>query len=176
MRKLVYLGLVMAAFLLLPAVYAAPSFSISASPTSLIISAGNSGSSTINLGSNGFSGTVQLSSAVNPNDPTITTTLNPTSVSLSPGGSAQSKLTVTTTPFTPLGTYTVTVTGTGGSASNTTPVTITVTSGTVGGVAVQYQGAKSASIELGLVAFGAVVSICACLSGIKGLSTKRTRI
>src|SRR6267143_152367 len=137
MRKLVYLGLVMAAFLLLPAVYAAPSFSISASPTSLIISAGNSGSSAINLGSN------------------------------------QSKLTVTTTPFTPLGTYTVTVTGTGGSASNTTPVTITVTSGTVGGVAVQYQGAKSASIELGLVAFGAVVSICACLSGIKGLSTKR---
>ena len=176
MRKLVYLGLVMAAFLLLPAVYAAPSFSISASPTSLIISAGNSGSSIITLGSNGFSGTIQLSSAVNPNNPTVTTTLNPASVSLSPGGSAQSTLTVTTTPFTPLGTYTVTVTGTSGSTSNTTPVTVTVISGTVGGVAVQYQSAGSASIGLGLVAFGAVVSICACFSGIKSLSAKRNRI
>ena len=166
----------MAAFLLLPAVYAAPIFSMSASPTSLIISAGNYGSSTITIVRNGFSGTVQLSAAVNPNNPTVTTTLNPTSVSLSQSTSAQSTLTVTTTPFTPLGTYTVTVTGTGGSTSNTATITVTVTSGTVGGVALQYQSAGSASIGLGLVAFGAAVSICACFRGFKGLSAKRNRI
>src|SRR5260370_26978873 len=131
MRKLVYLGIVIAAFLLLPVVYAAPDFSINASPTSFFVSAGNSGSSTITLGSTGFSGTVQLSGSVSPNDPTVTTTLNPTSLSLSPGGSGQSTLTVTTTPFTPLRTYTVTVTGTSGSTSHQTQVLVTITSSTV---------------------------------------------
>jgi hypothetical protein len=176
MRKFVYLGLVVAAILLLPAVYASPDFSISASPTSFFVSAGNSGSSTITLGSTGFSGNVLLSSSVSPNDPTVTATLSPTSVSLSPGGSAQSLLTVTTTPFTPLTTYTVIVTGASGSISHTTRVLVTVTSGTVGGLAIPSQSTGSASIGLGLVVSGAAISIAVCLRGVKGLSTKRNRL
>lgn len=165
----------MVAFLLLPVVYATPNFSISASPTSLTISAGNSASSTITLGSNGFSGTVLLSSSVTGNNPTITTSLNPTSVSLSPGGSGQSILTVTTTPFTPLATYTVTVTGSSGSTSNSVTIGVSVVSGQVGGSAVRYQSAGLTPFGLGLVALGAMVSVCV-YTGVKGFSAKRNRI
>ncbi|HZY46984.1 MAG TPA: hypothetical protein VFE96_04230, partial [Candidatus Bathyarchaeia archaeon] len=77
MRKLYVVGLVTIAFLLLPTVYASGDFTIVASPTILTIAAGNFGSSTITVtGSNGFSGTVLLSSSVSPNNPTITTSLN----------------------------------------------------------------------------------------------------
>lgn len=165
----------MAAFLLLPAVYAAQDFSISALPTSLTISAGNTGTSTITLRSNGFSGTVTLSSAVTGNNPTITTSLNPTSISLSPGGSGQSILTVTTTPFTPLGGYTVTVTGSSGSTSHQATVGVTVVSGTVGGFAVRTQSTGFTPLDLGLIAFGAVASLCIGFGGVKSFSAKRHR-
>lgn len=166
----------MAAFLLLPAVYAAPNFSVSASPTSLTISAGNADSSTITLGSNGFSGTVLLSSVVTGNNPTITTSLNPTSISLSPGGSGQSTLTVTTSPFTPLGSYTVTVTASSGSTSHQVTVGVTVVSGTVGGFAVGTQSTGFTPLGLGLIAFGAVASVCIGFSGVKSFSAKRNRV
>src|SRR5256885_2824588 len=111
----------------------APDFSINANPSTLGIPAGSFGTSQLTLSSDGFSGMVSLSSTVVPGTPTITTTLKPPSVTLNPGGSGTSTLNVTTTPFTPLGTYSVNVTGTSGGLSHPTQVTVTVTSGTIGG-------------------------------------------
>jgi len=108
---------------------AVPDFSISASPTSLSVSHGAQGTSTITLSSlGGFAGTVSLSASVTPavhHGPTAT--LSPTSVTLSSGGTGSSTLTISTVKNTPLGSYTVTVTGTSGSLSHSVTVTVSVT-------------------------------------------------
>jgi plastocyanin len=135
----------------------APDFSISANPTTLNIPAGSSAPSQISVVSNGFAGTVALSSSVTPSTSTITTPLNPPSVTLTSGGTGTSTLTVTTTSFTPLGTYTVTVTGTSGSLSHSTSVTVMVTSGTVGGNTVNNQLGPLHVPLLGLAGLLAVV-------------------
>lgn len=141
----------------------APDFSISANPTTLNIAAGTFATSQITLTSNGFTGTVALSSAVAPSTSTITTTLNPSGVTLSSGGTGTSTLTVTTTAFTPLATYTVTVTGTSGSLSHSTPVTVVVTSGTVGGNSLNNQLPAPQISVLGLTAF---IIVALSLTGI----------
>jgi len=87
----------------------APDFSISAAPTSLSLTPGSTGTSTINLASiNGFSSTVPLSVSA-PSG--IGVTLNPTSADLTQP-SASSTATIYVPPSTAAGTYTVTVTGT----------------------------------------------------------------
>ena len=102
--------------------YNPPNFSISASPSSLTIQAGSSGTATLALASvNGFAGTVTMSGAVSPSG--LTASLNPTTVSLSSGGTATSTLTVTTSTG---GSYTVTIQAAGGSLSHTVNVTVTV--------------------------------------------------
>ncbi|TMI18206.1 hypothetical protein E6H32_06535 [Candidatus Bathyarchaeota archaeon] len=141
----------------------APDFSISANPTTVNIAAGNFATSQITLTSNGFTGTVALSSAVAPSTSTITTTLKPSSVTLSSGGTATSTLNITTTAFTPLATYTVTVTGTSGSLSHSTPVTVVVTSGTVGGNSLNNQLPAPHISVLGLAA---LVIVALSLTGI----------
>jgi hypothetical protein len=111
-----------------------PSFAVSASPASLTINSASSGMSTITLdGSNGFSGTVSLTTTSPSGSATIT--LNPASVMLSPTvTSATSALTVSS----PLGTFNVTVTATSGATAHSTQVlvngpdfTITTNSATV---------------------------------------------
>jgi subtilase family serine protease len=98
-------------------------FSISASPTSLTISQGNSGTSSISTAvTSGSAGTVSLTASVSPAGPTAS--LNPTSVTA--GNS--STLTVNVGSTVATGTYTVTVTGTEGSATHSATVTVTVTS------------------------------------------------
>jgi subtilase family serine protease len=97
-----------------------PDFSISASPTSLTIRSGSSGTSTITVNSlNGFTGTVSLSSTA-PSG--LTATFNPTSIT---SGTSTLKITVPSTIRS--GTYTVTVTGTGNSGSLIHSATVTVT-------------------------------------------------
>ena len=99
-------------------------FTITASPTSVPIAQGNSGSSTITISSlGGFSGTVNLAVAASPN---LGASLSPTSVT----GSGTSMLTITTTTSTPTGTYLVNVTGTSGSLSHSVTVTVTVSPAT----------------------------------------------
>jgi len=96
-----------------------PDFAISASPTSLTISVGGSGTSTINVTpSGGFSGTVSLTATVNPATG-LTATLNPATITMS----GTSTLTVTGQTA---GTYLVTVTGTSGTITHNTNVTVTV--------------------------------------------------
>ncbi len=96
-------------------------FSISANPTTLGTVGRGSQTSIITLQSlNGFSGNVALSSSSSPSG--VTLGLNPTSVTLTSGGTATSTLTVTATGITTPGTYTVAVTGIGGGLAHATSV------------------------------------------------------
>ena len=101
-----------------------PDFSLSASPTSLTIKQGASGTSTISVTPlNSFSGTVSFSASGLPTGVTA---------SFSPATSATgTALTLTASGTATLGSATVTVTGTSGSLTHTTSVALTVsTSGT----------------------------------------------
>ena len=96
-------------------------FSIGASPTSLTLAQGASGTSTISTAvTSGSAQTVSLGASGAPAGTTVG--FNPASVTA--GGS--STMTVTVGASTAPGTYTITVTGTGASATHTTTVTLTV--------------------------------------------------
>lgn len=96
-------------------------YTVSASPSSQSVTAGNSTTYTVNVGNNnGFSGSINLSAAGLPSG--ATASFSPSSVSA--GGS--STLTVTTATSTPAGTNTLTVTGTSGSLSHSDTVTLIV--------------------------------------------------
>ncbi len=98
-----------------------PNFSISASPTSLTLTQGGSGTSTISVTAiNGFSGSVGLTVTGCPSGATCS--VSPSSVT--PG--TRSTLTVSTTSSTTTGTVALTVTGTSGSLVHSTSVTLTV--------------------------------------------------
>lgn len=104
-----------------------PGITVTPSPTSFSVVAGNSGTSTIAVApTNGFAGTVALTCTITPvNSVNPTCSFTPPSISLGIGGT--STLTVATTATTTLGVYTVTVKGTSGSVIVTAPVTVTVT-------------------------------------------------
>src|SRR5437660_955282 len=106
-------------------------FSISASPASLHIVCGSSGSSGITLTSlNGLSGTASLSASISSSGLVLfwpTVSVSPTSVTLPSAGTATSTLTVSTSALTTPGTYTVTVTATIGSITHSVDVTVLVT-------------------------------------------------
>ncbi len=105
-----------------------PTFLLSAQPSSLVLLAGNKGTSSITVSSVGeFSGSVQLTAAGAPSG--VKLALNPTTVTLSPGGTVSSLLTVTTTATTLAGNYTLTVTGTGGGMTRKLSLPLTITSG-----------------------------------------------
>src|SRR5437773_7481544 len=94
---------------------------MSRNPTSLTLTQGGSGTSTITVAAlNGFSSSVGLSVTGCPSGATCS--LQPTSVI----PTATSTLTVSTTTSTSTGTFTVTVTGTSGSLVHTTTVALTV--------------------------------------------------
>jgi hypothetical protein len=109
-----------------------PDFSVSTSPASLSIVQGNSGSSTVTVGSlNGFSSAVTLSASGLPSGVTASFSANP--VTPAAGGSATSTLTLTASATAATGTVTVTVTGTAGSTSHNASLSLTVTPAGGGG-------------------------------------------
>jgi subtilase family serine protease len=99
-----------------------PGFSLSASPSSLSIAQGGSGSSTItSTVSGGFDGSIALTASGQPSG--VTVSFNPTSIT----GAGTSTMNITVASSTATGTYTITVTGTSGSTVETTTVSLTVT-------------------------------------------------
>src|SRR5580700_6016289 len=100
---------------------ATPSFTLSDSPSSLTITQGGNGSSTITVHDvNGFSGSVTLAASGLPSGVTAAFGTNPTT--------GTSVLTLTASATATTGTSTVTITGTSGSLNATTTLALTVNS------------------------------------------------
>jgi kumamolisin len=100
---------------------ATPSFTLSDSPSSLTITQGNSGTSTITVTDlNGFSGSVTLAASGLPSGVTAAFGTNPTT--------GTSVLTLTASSTATTGSSTVTITGTSGSLTATTTLALTVNS------------------------------------------------
>ena len=96
-----------------------PNFSLSASPSSVSVTQGNSGSSTITVTpSGGFTGSVTLSASGLPSGVTASFGTNPTT--------STSSVTFAASATAATGTSTVTITGTSGSLTHTTTVSLTV--------------------------------------------------
>jgi hypothetical protein len=100
---------------------ATPNFTIGASPTSVTVTQGTSGTSTITIGAqNGFTGTVSFSTTGLPSG--VTASYSPTTVTTS----GNSTLTLTASLTATTGTATVTVTGTSGSLTHSATISLTV--------------------------------------------------
>jgi len=108
-----------------------PDFAMSLSPSSLPITQGSSGSSTLSTTvSGGFNSAISLTSSGAPSGTTVS--FSPSSIAAP--GSGSSTVTVTVGSTTATGTYTITLTGTGGSVTHSTPLTLTVNPGSGGTV------------------------------------------
>ena len=106
-----------------------PSFTISASPASVSVVQGKSGTSTITTTvAGGFDSAVALTASGQPTG--VTVSFNPTSIAVP--GSGVSTMTIAVASTTVAGTYTITVTGTGGGITHTATVSLTVTAPTTG--------------------------------------------
>ncbi|MGA3333889.1 MAG: protease pro-enzyme activation domain-containing protein [Terracidiphilus sp.] len=102
---------------------ATPGFTLSASPGSLSVVQGNSGTSTItSTVSGGFNSSVVLSASGNPSG--VTVGFNPSSFAT---GAGSSTATFTVSSGVTPGTYPITISGTSGSSVKTTTVNLTVT-------------------------------------------------
>jgi len=100
----------------------APGFSLSASPASVSVAQGSSGTSKItSTVTGGFSSAISLSASGQPTGVTIG--FSPTSIT----GAGTSTMTMTVASSTATGAYSITVKGTSGSTTETTTVTLTVT-------------------------------------------------
>lgn len=98
---------------------ATPNFSLSASPSSLSVTQGSSGNSTITVTpSGGFTGSVSLSNSALPSGVTASFGTNPTT--------STSVLTFTASSTATTGTSTITITGVSGTLSHTTTISLTI--------------------------------------------------
>jgi kumamolisin len=102
----------------------APSFTISASPSSASVQQGNNGTFTITTAVlNGFDSSVSLSASGMPAG--VTAAFSPATIAAP--GSGTSTLTLMVAATTATGTYSITVTGTGGGVTQTTSILLTIT-------------------------------------------------
>ena len=100
-----------------------PDFSISASPTSVTVSRGSSGTSTIStVGLNGFNSAISLSASGQGSRVTVSFSPNP----IAAPGTGSSTMTIKVNRNATRGTRTITVTGTGGGTTHTATVTLTI--------------------------------------------------
>jgi len=108
---------------------ATPNFTIGASPSSVTVTQGGNGTSTITITSqNSFSSATTLSTTGLPSGVTAAFSTNP--VTPPANGSATSTLTLTASATATVGTATVTVTGTSGSLVHSATISLTVNSST----------------------------------------------
>jgi uncharacterized membrane protein len=116
---------------------ATPDFTVSAAPSSLTVTQGSSGSSTISTTvSGGFNAAVSLSASGLPTG--VTATFSPASIAAPGSGSSTLTLSASTTATT--GTVNVTVTASGGTTTHTATVTLTVSAAGGGGGTTQVLG------------------------------------
>ncbi len=110
-----------------------PSFSLSASPSSLSVTAGDHGASTISVTpSGGYTGNVTLSGlSTLPTGMNVTFNTNP--VDITGASAVSSTMTVSTTASTPAGTYNLVIQGSDGNLSNSVTVPVTVSAASTGG-------------------------------------------
>src|SRR6185437_11864358 len=100
-------------------VVSGPNYTLSASPSSLTVTQGSSGSSTITVTpSGGFTGSVSLSTSALPSGVTASFGTNPTT--------GTSVVTFTASSTATTGTSSVTITGTSGTLNHTTSISLTV--------------------------------------------------
>src|SRR5205807_2027272 len=112
-----------------------PDFTVSASPTSLSVTQGTSGSTTISTAvSGGFNSAISLSASGLPAG--VTASFSPTSFGAP--GSGSSTLTFAASSTATTGTTNVTVTATGGGITHTATIALTINSG--GGTTTQILG------------------------------------
>jgi hypothetical protein len=110
-----------------------PDFTIGASPSSLTIAQGSSGTSTITITSlNSFNAATTLSASGLPSGVTAAFSTNP--VTPPANGSATSTLTLTASGTATTGNATVTITGTSGALTHSATIALTVTSSGGGGL------------------------------------------
>ncbi len=132
-------------------------YTLSASPTSVTVAQGGSGTSTITVNpTNGFTGSVSLSASGLPSG--VTASFNPASTT------GTSTLTLTASSTATTGTATVTITGTSGSLTHTTTVSLTVTPVVVGDFSI------AATPSSQTVTAGAGTSYTATVTGSGGFS------
>jgi subtilase family serine protease len=106
---------------------AAPNFTIAASPASVTVTQGASGTSTITITSTGgFNSATTLSATGLPTGVTAAFSTNP--VTPAANGSVTSTLTLTASSTATVGAATVTITGTSGSTTHSTTIALTVNS------------------------------------------------
>ena len=104
---------------------ATPDFTVAAAPSSLTITQGSNGTSTITVGSlNGFNSATTLSASGLPSGVTAAFSTNP--VTPPANGNATSTLTLTASSTATTGAATVTITGTSGSTTHTATIALTV--------------------------------------------------
>jgi uncharacterized membrane protein len=114
---------------------ATPDFTVSASPASVSVTQGSSGSSTISTTvSGGFNSAISLSTSALPSG--VTASFNPTSIAAP--GSGSSTLTFSASSTATTGTTNVTVNATGGGITHTATIALTVN--TAGGTTTQILG------------------------------------
>jgi uncharacterized membrane protein len=134
---------------------ATPDFAVTASPTSLTVTQGSSGTSTISTTvSGGFNAAVSLSASGLPAG--VTAAFSPASIAAP--GSGSSTLTFTASSTAAAGTVNVTVTASGGSVTHTTVIALTVNS-------------SSATPDFSISASPSTLSITQAGSGSSTLST-----
>ena len=105
-----------------------PAFTLSASPTSVSVVVGNSGTSTVTTSvSGGFNSAIALSATGQPAG--VTVSFSPTSIAAPGSGTSTATFAVASTTAT--GTYPITISGTGDSITHTAIVSLTVTSAPV---------------------------------------------
>ena len=145
-----------------------PDFNVSASPASLTLAQGASGTDTITLQSaNTFSGAVSLSVAGLPSG--VSAAFAPASVTLSSGGSGTSVLTLNAASNAATGTATLSITATAGSLTHTATVALNVTpAGNVlqNGVAVtNLSAAKGAQLNYTVAVPAGASNLVIAMSG-----------
>lgn len=144
-------------------------FALASTPANLCVNPGVNAVSVISVQSvDGFAGTVNLASSVDPaisNGPALSPT--PSSETLAPGQTVNFDLAISTTTSTPIYTYSIHVSGLYGGTFHQTTVLLTVAAGcSVGGVVLPTAGLAPTSsfLVFGLVIVGLVGLVGATLA------------